>query len=411
VAAATVAAALMALLGADLSCGVGSGTALAAGPAPTKTALREIPKHYLTIYREAGSAIDISWPFLASIGYQECGHGTGACFVVNPSGCAGPMEIAYVRGSACSPDPSVPTIWERFKTDGDGDDKTSIYDPADAVFTAAKILRRTDGAPTAGGTFAEYRQAACNYYGACADSAAEYADEVMARAVEYGFGGKAEVDARPPSNGRGGIDAGHGHRPPPPPPASAGSTCQAAVGTSASGSEIVHIARSQIGTPEQPLGSNCQRYGPCEEWCSLFVAWVWERAGVPLRGGTAPYAYSASIYEWARDHSGTGLPATAPGDPPLSQAKANGARVLPPDATPAPGDAILFGYGLRAMEHIGIVERVFPNGEITTIDGNFADRVERVGPFLPSEALKSGEPAPVYGYAVPPTGGPEGARP
>src|SRR5205085_3284969 len=110
VAAATVAAALMALLGADLSCGVGGGTAIAAGPAPTKTALREIPKRYLTIYREAGSAIDISWPFLASIGYQECGHGTGACFVINRSGCAGPMEIAYVRGSACSPDPSVPTI-------------------------------------------------------------------------------------------------------------------------------------------------------------------------------------------------------------------------------------------------------------------------------------------------------------
>ena len=58
---------------------------------------------------------------LASIGYQECGHGTGDCYRVNPSGCAGPMEIAYVRGSACSPDPAVPTIWERFKTDGDGD--------------------------------------------------------------------------------------------------------------------------------------------------------------------------------------------------------------------------------------------------------------------------------------------------
>jgi hypothetical protein len=169
-----------------------------AGPEPTKDALREIPPRFLTIYREAGTALDISWPFLASIGYQECGHGTGDCYVVNPSGCAGPMEMAYVRGSACSPDPSVPTVWERFRTDGDGDGKTSIFDPADAVFTAAKLLRRSDGAPPAGGSYSAYHQAACNYYGACGDAVADYADEVMARAVEYGFvaGGGGSVPAR-----------------------------------------------------------------------------------------------------------------------------------------------------------------------------------------------------------------------
>ena len=187
----TITAALMALLGASIPCGPGGVTALAAGPLaglePTEDALREIPPHYLAIYREAGTALDISWPFLASIGYQECGHGTGDCFVVNPSGCAGPMELAYVRGSACSPDPSAPTVWERFRTDGDGDGQTSIFDPADAVFTAAKLLRRADGAPPAGGSYAGYHQAACDYYGACGDAVADYADEVMARAVEYGF--------------------------------------------------------------------------------------------------------------------------------------------------------------------------------------------------------------------------------
>jgi hypothetical protein len=185
-------AAIMAVFGASATC-LGGGTAHAAGPVagpePTKNALREIPPRFLKIYREAGTALDISWPFLASIGYQECGHGTGDCYVVNPSGCAGPMEMAYVRGSACSPDPSVPTIWERFRTDGDGDGKTSIFDPADAVFTAAKLLRRADGAPPAGGPYSGYHQAACNYYGACGDTVADYADEVMARAVEYGFSG------------------------------------------------------------------------------------------------------------------------------------------------------------------------------------------------------------------------------
>lgn len=396
----TIMAALMAILGADLSCGVGGGTAEAAGPAPTKTALREIPKARLAIYREAGAALDISWPFLASIGYQECGH--GACHEVNPSGCGGPMEIAYVRGSACSPDPSVPTIWERYRTDGDGDGETSIFDSADAVFTAAKILRRADGAPPAGGSYAAYHEAACNYYGACGDAVADYADEVMARAVEYGFGnaeseaaGKSEGAAAAEPKGataktepRGGTPEteAEGGRREAPPPAEPGSTCEGtfASSSSASGSEIVRIAQSQIGEVEQPPGSNCQKYGVCVEWCGLFVAWVWQHAGVPLEGGTAPYAYSGSFYSWVAEHGG---------------------RDLPPTATPAPGDAVMFGTSVsgHGMDHVGIVERVFPNGEITTIDGNYSDNVARVGPFDPAAAVEGGEPAPVFAYAEPPT--------
>lgn len=398
----TITAALMALAGSDLSCGLGSGTAMAAaGPAPTKTALREIPKHFLTIYREAGSALDISWPFLASIGYQECGHGTGNCYVVNPSGCAGPMEIAYVRGSACSPDAAVPTIWERFKTDGDEDGKTSIFNPADSVFTAAKILRESDGAPPVGGSFSEYHEAACNYYGACSDTAANYADEVMARAVEYGFG-KAEggaaaegKSAHPEAQGigtepRGGRPTSEpGHERHQAPPSSPGPACEGGgfLVSSASGSEIVGIAESQLGTAEHPPGSNCQKYGPCESWCALFVAWVWERAGVPLEGGPAERAYSGSFYGWVKEHGG---------------------RDLPPTATPKPGDAVMYGEGSglpeEGMEHVGIVVRVFPNGEITTIAGNFGDAVTESGPFAPAEAVSvGGQPAEIFAYAEPPT--------
>jgi hypothetical protein len=407
----TIAAALMALVGADVPCG--GGTAIAAGPPPSKTALREIPKHFLTIYREAGSSLDISWPFLASIGYQECGHGTGNCYVVNPSGCAGPMEIAYVRGSECSPDPAVPTIWERFKTDGDDDGKTSIFDPSDAIFTAAKILREDDGAPPVGGTYSEYHEAACNYYGACGDSSANYTDEVMARAVEYGFG-DAESESEAPSTEseiegsavegeaaqgepersrtepRGGGrnpksgeprtgESGSGRKQPPP---SSGSTCEASFvsfGTAA-GSEIVRIAQSQIGYVEH--GDNCQKYGPCVEWCGLFVAWVWKRAGLPIED-TSLFAYSGSFYEWVKENGGRDLPATA---------------------TPAPGDAVMYGTSVsgHGMDHVGIVERVFPNGEIITIEGNFANSVEEVGPFDPAEAEAAGEPAPIFAYAEPP---------
>jgi hypothetical protein len=388
---ATLAGTVMAILGAELTCLGGGGGAVAAAPA-TRAAVEEIPPARLRIYQEAGRRIDIDWTFLASIGTQECGQ--GACHEVSSSGCAGPMQIAYVRGSACSPG-SGPTIWERFKVDGNGDGRTSIFDPADAIFTAARILRKALGAPPAGGSYVAYRQAACGYYGACADSAANYADEVMVRAVEYGFRGKGSPSSTDPRAAEPAAESAGG----------GGSSCGAASSAgSSSGNEIVRIAESQLGRTESPLGSNCNPYGPCVEWCSLFVAWVWEKAGVPLRGGTVPYAYSGSIYEWARAHEGGwSLPGeAAPGEPPFSQATPNGARVLPPSATPAPGDAVLFGSGPQASDHIAIVERVFPGGQITTIDGNYSDRVARVGPFLPSRAVEGGEPAPVFGYAQPP---------
>lgn len=385
---ATLAGTVMAILGGELACLGGGGGAVAAVPA-TRAAVEEIPPARLRIYQAAGRKINIDWTFLASIGTQECGQ--GACHEVSASGCAGPMQIAYVRGSACSPG-AGPTIWERFKVDGDGDGRTSIFDPADAIFTAARILRKTLGAPPAGGSYAAYHQAACGYYGACADSSANYADEVMARAVEYGFQGKGspppeDPTAAQPAEGGGASEGGN--------------TCGADTSGSASGNEIVRIAESQLGHAESPLGSNCTPYGPCVEWCALFVAWVWEKAGVPLRGGTAPYAYSGSIYEWAKAHeSGPSLAGgSAPGESPFSTAMPSGARVLPATATPAPGDAVLFGSGPASSDHIGIVERVLPGGQIVTIDGNYSDRVARVGPFLPSRAVKGGEPAPIFGYA------------
>jgi hypothetical protein len=173
---------VMAILGSEIACMGGGGPAIAA-PA-TKVAVREIPRKRLRIYQQAGQRFDVDWAFLASIGYQECGH--SACAHVYPSGCGGPMQIAIVRESACNPGPG-PTIWERYKVDADGGG-ADPFDPADAIFTAARMLRPVFG--LAGGSYAAYRQVACNYYGSCADGAADYADEVMARAVSYGFHGQ-----------------------------------------------------------------------------------------------------------------------------------------------------------------------------------------------------------------------------
>jgi hypothetical protein len=175
----TVTATVMAVLGSHLGC-LGGSTALA--QSATRAARSEIPPRRLALYQAAGRRFDIDWAFLASIGYQECGH--GACAHIYPSGCGGPMQIAIVRESACSPGPG-PTIWERYHVDADGGG-ADPFDPADAIFTAARMMRPVFG--LAGDSYAAYRQVACNYYGACADSLVGYADEVMARAVSYGFG-------------------------------------------------------------------------------------------------------------------------------------------------------------------------------------------------------------------------------
>jgi hypothetical protein len=169
---------VMAITGAGFGCQ----DAPAAGPSGASA---EIPPARLRIYHAAARRFDIDWAFLASIGAQECHH--GSCAGDNGSGCAGPMQIAVRRGSSCSPGDG-PTLWETYGVDADHDGATDPDDPADAVFTAARILRQAKHAPPTGGSLADYRRAACAYYGACGDASADYADQVMDRAVAYGLG-------------------------------------------------------------------------------------------------------------------------------------------------------------------------------------------------------------------------------
>jgi hypothetical protein len=360
---------VIAITGASLGClGGGASVAGPAGPPPSMTAVAAIPAARLRLYELAGRRSDIDWSFLASIGTQECNN--DGCAGDNGSGCAGPMQIADRPRSPCSPG-SGPTLWQRFQVSAFGG-TPDINDPADAVFTAARILRTDMGAPATGGSYQGYYQAACRYYGACSDTVANYAGEVMARAVQYGFNGAGAPTPTSPAEAQ-----------PAPDPTGNNAGCQAgAVAAGGGDSLIVAVAESQLGRTAHPPASDCTIYGPCEEWCSLFAAWVWQHAGIALPGGTAPYAYSGTLYTWTQTHGG---------------------RVLPPTATPSPGDAVFYGSGPSDSVHVGIVERVLPDGEITTIEGNSGNRVARVGPFLPSRATQVGELGPVYGYAQPPT--------
>jgi CHAP domain len=361
----------VAVLGASFTgCEPSSEPALAStGPSPSAYALQSIPPERLRFYEQAGTRFDIDWSFLASIGAQECGNGD--CAGVNSSGCAGPMQIAYVRGSPCSPG-SGPTLWERYAVSAHPGQAPSIDDPGDAIYTAARILREDMGAPPTGGTYNEYHQAACRYYGACADASVSYAEEVMARAVQYGFTGAGTPAASSPPLAQ--------------PVSGGGCSASTLAPEAADSSQIVQVAESQVGQGEHPPGSDCTIYGPCEEWCSLFAAWVWQHAGVALPGSTALYGYSGSLYTWAREHGG---------------------KVLPSTARPAPGDAVFYGTGPGDSAHVGIVAQVLPNGEIVTVEGNYDGHVTRVGPFSPAAPV--GEAAPIYGYAQPPAPAGRGA--
>jgi hypothetical protein len=133
---------------------------------------------------------------------------------------------------------------------------------------------------------------------------------------------------------------------------------------------IVSLAQRQMGIRE--TGTNCNPFGPCVPWCALFASWIWSHSGIPI--GSIPTV--RGIYKWSADRG----------------------QALPVSARPHPGDAVI--YGAAGDQHTGLVELVLSDGSITTIEGNYSDKVSRVGPFLPSQSARYNG-MPIYGFASP----------
>lgn len=172
---------------------------------PSEQAKQQIPRNYLDLYQQAGHRYDIDPAFLASIGAQETNHGRAqGSETVNPSGCVGPMQIGIA--GQCGDE------WSRYAEAG----PTGVKDPRDAgsaIFTAARILKEDKHVPPIGGSAADYRRAACGYYGACGDRyAGGYASQVMSRAEAYGFrsGNVSEAGATAGEGCSGGPDVNSG---------------------------------------------------------------------------------------------------------------------------------------------------------------------------------------------------------
>jgi len=82
---------------------------------------------------------------------------------------------------------------------------------------------------------------------------------------------------------------------------------------------------------------------------------------------------------------------------------------LGPSAVPSPGDFVLYGTGPQNVDtspHMAIVAEVWPDGAITTIDGDSGPEpagkyaVTMNGPFLPADSLGYNG-MPIYAYVRP----------
>jgi NlpC/P60 family/Transglycosylase SLT domain len=137
-------------LAAVLGLGVVSASASFGGDSPTAGATADIPSEVLPLYQSAAeSCPGLPWSVLAAIGKVETDHGRstapGVQSGANFAGAAGPMQIG-IGGKAGNtfggaPVRVVPPELD-YGTDGNGDGIASVYDPADAIFSAAKYLCR-----------------------------------------------------------------------------------------------------------------------------------------------------------------------------------------------------------------------------------------------------------------------------
>jgi hypothetical protein len=164
----------------------------AVGAAPASPeALEEIPEEFFLLYAEAAAFYGIDWAVLAGIGKVECDHGRstldgcGGRGTVNEAGARGPMQFlgsTWRAGAGTfEPDvagPPVPDGQERrgYATDGNGDGVADPWEPADAIFSAARMLAH-NGAPD------DYDTAVFAY-----NHSRTYVDDVMDHALSYRAG-------------------------------------------------------------------------------------------------------------------------------------------------------------------------------------------------------------------------------
>ena len=174
---------------------IGLSTSLIGGGAPSQDAQRDIPAPLLPVYQTAAdSCPGLPWSVLAAIGKVETDHGRstapGVTSGANFAGAAGPMQIG-IGGKAGN-------TFAGYAVDADGGG-ADVYNPVDAIFTAANYLCQNGankGADVAGAVFA-YNHAdwyvtkvlaiASGYAASQGLPAGAPAEDVAAAAVQFAY--------------------------------------------------------------------------------------------------------------------------------------------------------------------------------------------------------------------------------
>jgi soluble lytic murein transglycosylase-like protein len=100
-----------------------------------------IPPFLLPIYQAAGSAYGVPWQILAAINEVETDYGRDLS--VSSAGAEGWMQF-------------LPSSWATYAVDANGDGFKDPYNPADAIFTAARYLRAAGAATNVRGAILAY---------------------------------------------------------------------------------------------------------------------------------------------------------------------------------------------------------------------------------------------------------------
>jgi hypothetical protein len=167
-------------------CGPSSSTGAATVSVPSKEALSDIPGNYLRDYVDAGEKYGLDWSILAGIGSIETNHGRlkapGVTSGVNAFGCCGgPMQFFFKPyGGRLRANEKNSSTWGTYGLDGNGDGFKTVWDPDDAIPSAARYLQAS-GAP------GDWQRAIFTY-----NRAQSYVDDVLGRAKRYR---SAAVDA------------------------------------------------------------------------------------------------------------------------------------------------------------------------------------------------------------------------
>lgn len=119
----------------------------------------------------------------------------------------------------------------------------------------------------------------------------------------------------------------------------------------ATAQQVLNLARTQLGTTERPPGTNRTPYGRWYgwdgvAWCQIYMCWVFDQAGaLSLLGRKTAGTVNAS--DWFRSVNQWGT-------------------------EPRVGSLAFFDFpdSKDRIQHVGIVEEIWPDARIVTIEGN-----------------------------------------